>query len=97
MSVPENPKFWNMLRRQASAMYPGHGKLGQLSAPAAKWLHSKYEQEGGQFVGSTQQVPQQFRDLDQEKLDSEKRKEQEKKKQEGNVYSNNLYKRGGSQ
>jgi hypothetical protein len=83
---PQNELQWNMLRRQAMAMHPGHGKLGQLSPAAAKWMRSSYINSGGSFVGSPNEVPTQFQDVKQRQADSEKRKAR-KQEQEGNLGS----------
>jgi hypothetical protein len=81
---PQNELYWNQLRRQAQAMHPGHGKLGQLSPAASKWLRTTYMNSGGSFVGSPTEVPPQFQDAKQREADKEKRKAYEKK-QEGNL------------
>jgi len=45
MSVPSNPKLWQMLVLQAKAKFPKYPSL-----PASKWIHQEYVKKGGQFV-----------------------------------------------
>lgn len=71
--VPANPRLWNMITTQAKtkfAKYP--------SPAAAHWVHSKYVQLGGRFVGSEKEVDPRFRDTAQEAQD--KKDEQNLKK-----------------
>lgn len=71
--VPANPKLWNMITTQAKV------KFSKYPSPAAAhWVHSRYVQLGGRFVGSEKDVDPRFRDYAQEKLD--KQDEQNKKK-----------------
>ncbi len=67
--VPANPKLWNMITTQAKvkfAKYP--------SPAAAHWVHSRYVQLGGRFVGSEKEVDPRFRDYAQEKIDKQEEK-----------------------
>ena len=76
--VPANPKLWNLLKGQAKAKYPSHGK--NLGFPASKWLGDEYARQGGKFVGSKKEVDPKMRDVKQDVEDAKKRKEAEKKK-----------------
>jgi hypothetical protein len=77
-NVPENPKLWNLLLGQARAKHPSHG-VG-LSYPAAKFVRSEYERQGGAYVGSKEEVPLKNRDLKAEEEAKEKRKKSEEKR-----------------
>jgi hypothetical protein len=78
--TPANPKLWNLLRSQAKAKYPSHGK--NLSFPASKWLRDEYARQGGKFVASKRDVDPKLRDDRQDAEDAKKRKEAEKKRKE---------------
>lgn len=70
--VPANPKLYNMITTQAKtkfAKYP--------SPAAAHWVHAKYLQLGGRFVGSEREVDPRFRDYAAE---AQKKKEEQQKK-----------------
>ena len=49
MSVPSNPKLWQMLVLQAKAKFPKYPSL-----PASKWIHQEHVKKGGQFVTEAQ-------------------------------------------
>jgi hypothetical protein len=64
---PANPKLYNMITIQARtkfAKYP--------SPAAAHWVHAKYLQMGGKFVGSKKEVDPRFRDYAKEEQDKKK-------------------------
>ena len=63
--VPANPKLWNMITAQAGA------KFTKNSPARGHWIHAKYNQMGGQYVGSKKEVDPRFRDYAQEKRDKE--------------------------
>lgn len=70
--VPANPRLWNMITTQAKvkfAKYP--------SPAAAHWVHSRYVQLGGRFVGSEKEVDPKMRDVAQEKMDKDDKKKKE--------------------
>lgn len=70
---PANPKLWNMITMQARtrfAKYP--------SPAAASWVHGRYVQMGGKFVGSKKEIDPRFRDYVEEEKDR-KRKDALKK------------------
>lgn len=73
--VPANPRLWNMITTQAKvkfAKYP--------SPAAAHWVHSKYSQMGGRFVGSEKEVDPRMRDKAQEEMDKKDKKNLQKVK-----------------
>lgn len=70
--VPANPKLYNMITTQAKTRFPKYP-----SPAAAHWVHSKYLQMGGRFVGSEKEVDPRFRDYAAE---AQKKKEAEQKK-----------------
>jgi|LauGreSuBDMM15SN_2_FD.fasta_scaffold330581_2 hypothetical protein len=76
--IPENQKLWNLLLGQAKAKYPSHGD--NVSFPGAKWLSAEYARQGGKYVGSKHDVPENLRDKRKEAEDSKKRKLAEAKK-----------------
>ena len=67
-----NPKLWNMITAQAGA------KFSKNSPSRGHWIHTKYNQMGGQYVKSKREVDPRFRDYTQEEMD--KKKEKQKKK-----------------
>lgn len=69
---PANPKLWNMITAQAST------RFSKNSPARGHWIHSKYNQMGGQYVKSKKDVDPRFRDYVQEEKD--KKEEQAKKK-----------------
>jgi hypothetical protein len=80
--VPANPKLWNMVTAQAGA------KFTKNSPARGHWIHAKYNQMGGQYVGSKKEVDPRFRDYAQEKRDKEeaqKKKKVVKKVGRGNI------------
>ena len=76
--VPENQKLWDLLVGQAKAKYPTHGK--GLSFPGAKWVGAEYVRQGGKYVASLRDVPDNLRDPKKELEDAKKRKVAEAKK-----------------
>ena len=45
--VPQNPKLWEMLVKQARTRFHPYPSL-----PASKWIHREYVRRGGTFVMS---------------------------------------------
>jgi len=76
--IPENQKLWSLLLGQAKAKYPSHGD--NVSFPGAKWLSSEYARQGGKYVGSKHDIPENLRDKRKEAEDAKKRKLAEAKK-----------------
>ena len=71
--VPANPRLYNMITTQAKtrfAKYP--------SPAAAHWVHTKYLQMGGKFVGSKKDVDPRFRDYAKEAMDKKEKAQKEK-------------------
>lgn len=61
---PANPKLYNMITIQART------KFSKYPSPAAAhWVHAKYLQMGGKFVGSKKEVDPRFRDYAKEEQD----------------------------
>jgi hypothetical protein len=61
---PANPKLYNMVVAQARSKFTTYP-----SPAAAHWVHTRYEQMGGQYVKSKSQVDPRFRDYVQEEKD----------------------------
>ena len=70
---PANPKLYNMIVAQARSKFTTYP-----SPAAAHWVHSRYDQMGGQYVKSKKEVDPRFRDYVQEEKD--KKEELAKKK-----------------
>jgi hypothetical protein len=67
--VPANPRLYNMIRTQADTRF-------QKESPAkAHWMHSRYLQMGGRFVGSEKQVDPRMRDYVEEAKEKAKKKQ----------------------
>jgi hypothetical protein len=70
--LPANPKLYNMIKAQAAARF-------QKQSPArGHWIHTKYNQMGGQYVQSKKDVDPRFRDYVEE--EKEKKEKAMKKK-----------------
>ena len=76
--IPENQKLWDLLIGQAKAKYPSHST--NLSFPGAKWVSAEYNRQGGKYVGSKHDIPENLRDLKKDTEDAKKRKLAEAKK-----------------
>jgi hypothetical protein len=70
---PANPKLYNMIVAQARSKFTTYP-----SPAAAHWVHSRYDQMGGQYVKSKKEVDPRFRDYVQE--EKNKKEELAKKK-----------------
>lgn len=70
--IAANPKLWNMVTAQAGT------RFSKNSPARGHWIHTKYNQMGGQYVKSKKEIDPRFRDYAQEKR--EKEEEQKKKK-----------------
>jgi hypothetical protein len=70
---PANPKLYNMITAQARSKFTTYP-----SPAAAHWVHSRYNQLGGQYVKSKRDIDPRFRDYAQEERDK-KEKEARKK------------------
>jgi hypothetical protein len=80
--VAANPKLWNMITAQAGA------KFSKNSPARGHWIHTRYNQMGGQYVKSKKDIDPRFRDYAQEKRDKEealKKKKVTKKVGRGNI------------
>ena len=80
--IAANPKLWNMVTAQAGA------KFSKNSPARGHWIHTKYNQMGGQYVKSKKDIDPRFRDYAQEKRDKEE--EQKKKKVTKKVGQGNI-------
>ena len=80
--IAANPKLWNMITAQAGA------KFSKNSPARGHWIHTKYNQMGGQYVKSKKDIDPRFRDYAQEKRDKEE--EQKKKKVPKKVGQGNI-------
>jgi hypothetical protein len=61
---PANPRLYNMITVQARTKFPKYP-----SPASAHWVHAKYLQMGGRFVGSKKEVDPRFRDYVKEEQD----------------------------
>ena len=69
-NIPKNSRLWNMCVMQGKAKF-----AKWPSAAASAWVHQKYVQLGGTFVGSTTELSgSEKRDYDE----SERRKERDR-------------------
>jgi hypothetical protein len=70
--VPANPKLFNMITAQAGA------RFSKNSPARGHWIHTKYNQMGGQYVESKKDVDPRFRDYTKEALDKKEKAQKEK-------------------
>jgi len=76
-----------MITTQAKVKFPKYP-----SPAAAHWVHSRYVQLGGRFVGSEKEVDPKMRDVAQEKMDKEDKKKKESvTKPVGRALNNNQH------
>ena len=80
--IAANPKLWNMVTAQAGT------RFSKNSPARGHWIHTKYNQMGGQYVKSKKDIDPRFRDYAQEKRDKEE--EQKKKKVTKKVGQGNI-------
>ena len=70
---PANPKLYNMVVTQARSKFTTYP-----SPAAAHWVHTRYNQMGGQYVKSKKEIDPRFRDYAQEKRDKEEKAKKKK-------------------
>lgn len=80
---PANPKLYNMVVAQARSKFTTYPSPG-----AAHWVHTRYNQMGGQYVKSKKEVDPRFRDYAEE--EKKKKEEQQKKKVTKKVGQGNI-------
>ena len=72
--VAKNQKLWNNIMRQAKANYPTRSPLASTNRAANTWAKKEYERQGGEWVGSKQEVPQNLRDPQADRIKAQKAK-----------------------
>lgn len=73
--VAMNQKLWNSIMRQAKAKFPLKNPNAGTSFAINDWASKQYVQQGGQWVGSMREVPQEMRDLKTEALKKKQAKD----------------------
>ena len=80
--VAANQKLWNQLMKQALIKYPPKSPKASTTFAANKWAAQQYEQAGGQYVSSKQEVDPKLRDYKTEKEKKQKAKAKQLKKKQ---------------
>jgi hypothetical protein len=66
--IPANPRLYNMVRVQAST------RFSKDSPSKGHWIHTKYNQMGGQYVTSKKDIDPKNRDYEEEKKEKQEKK-----------------------
>jgi hypothetical protein len=66
--VAANPRLYNLITTQAKSRFPKYP-----SPSAAHWVHTRYTQMGGRYVGSEKEVDPRMRDRVHEQEEKQKK------------------------